>query len=99
MHGQMARWVVQTDDPRRIPELIARAFTTATSGRPGPVVIALPEDMLREPVTVADAVPYKTVQASPDGADMARLREMLRTSPRPMMLHGGSTWTAQATRG
>jgi len=63
------------------------------------VVIALPEDMLREPAaTVADAAPYKTVQASPGGADMARLREMLSASQRPMMLLGGSTWTAQAIR-
>jgi acetolactate synthase-1/2/3 large subunit len=98
MYGQMAKWVVQIDDPRRIPELIARAFTTATSGRPGPVVIALPEDLLREPATVADAAPYKTVQTSPGGADMARVRELLRTSQRPMMLLGGSTWTAQAIR-
>src|SRR3984893_16834425 len=80
MYGEMAKWVVQIDDPARIPELIARAFTMATSGRPGPVVIALPEDMLREPVTGADAAPYKTLQASPSGADTARLREMLRTS-------------------
>src|ERR1700720_346608 len=89
MYGQMAKWLVQIDDPRRIPELIARAFTTATSGRPGPVVIALPEDMLREPVTVADAAPYKTVQASPGGAEMAGLREMLNASRRPLMLLGG----------
>lgn len=98
MFGQLAKWVVQIDDPGRIPELLARAFVVATSGRPGPVVIALPEDMLRELATVADAGPYKTVQASPDAADIARLREMLMASRRPMMLLGGSTWTAQAVR-
>ncbi len=98
MYGQMAKWVVRIDDPGRIPELVARAFVLATSGRPGPVVIALPEDMLREPATAADAGPYKTVQASPDAAGMARLREMLMASHRPLMLLGGSTWTAQAVR-
>src|SRR6266853_1784052 len=85
MYGQMAKWVVRIDDPGRIPELIARAFALATSGRPGPVVIELPEDMLREAASVADAGPYKAVQASPDGAAMARLREMLAASQRPLM--------------
>ncbi len=96
MYGQMAKWVVRIDDPGRIPELVARAFTLATSGRPGPVVIALPEDMLREAVAAVDAAPYKMVQASPGAAEMARLREMLAGSQRPMMLLGGTTWTAQA---
>src|SRR5258705_4183372 len=59
MYGQMAKWVVRIDDPGRIPELLARAFALATSGRPGPVVIELPEDMLREAPSVADAGPYK----------------------------------------
>jgi acetolactate synthase-1/2/3 large subunit len=96
MYGQMAKWVVRIDDPGRIPELLARAFTLATSGRPGPVVIALPEDMLRETAMAIDAAPYKTVQASPGTAEMARLREMLAASERPMMLLGGTTWTSQA---
>jgi len=96
MYGQMAKWVVRIDDPGRIPELMARAFTLATSGRPGPVVIALPEDLLREAAAVADAEPYQAVQASPGAAEMARLGEMLAASQRPMMLLGGTTWTAQA---
>ena len=96
MYGQMAKWVVRIDDPGRIPELLARAFTLATSGRPGPVVIALPEDMLREAAAAADAEPYQAVQASPGAAEMTRLREMLAASHRPLMLLGGTTWTAQA---
>jgi acetolactate synthase I/II/III large subunit len=96
MYGQMAKWVVRIDDPGRIPELMARAFTLATSGRPGPVVIALPEDMLREHATADDAEAYKTVQASPGAAEMARLNEMLAASRKPLMLLGGTTWTAQA---
>src|SRR5882724_4602533 len=54
MFGPMAKWVAQIDDARRIPEMISRAFYTATSGRPGPVVLALPEDMLTDVVDVAD---------------------------------------------
>jgi acetolactate synthase I/II/III large subunit len=96
MYGQMAKWVVRIDDPGRIPELMARAFTLATSGRPGPVVIALPEDMLREAAAVTDAEPYQAVQASPGAAEMMRLREMLAAAQRPLMLLGGTTWTAQA---
>jgi len=57
MFGPMAKWVAQIDDARRIPEFISRAFYTATSGRPGPVVLALPEDMLTDEVDVADAQP------------------------------------------
>jgi acetolactate synthase-1/2/3 large subunit len=98
MYGQMAKWVAQIDDPGRIPEFVAHAFTLATSGRPGPVVLALPEDMLREPVAVADAAPYRAIQAHPGAADMARLREMLAAAQRPLMLLGGSTWTPQAFR-
>jgi acetolactate synthase I/II/III large subunit len=98
MYGQMAKWVAQIDDPGRIPEFVAHAFTLATSGRPGPVVLALPEDMLREPVAVADAAPYRPIQAHPGAADMARLREMLAAAKRPLMLLGGSTWTPSAFR-
>ncbi|HTQ23090.1 MAG TPA: thiamine pyrophosphate-binding protein [Candidatus Binataceae bacterium] len=96
MYGQMAKWVARIDDASRIPELIARAFALATSGRPGPVAIELPEDMLREAATAVDAAPYKTVQATPGAAEMARLREMLAAARSPLMLLGGSTWTAQA---
>ena len=68
MFGDIAKWVAEIDDPARIPELIARAFHTATSGRPGPVVMALPEDMLAETAACADAARYQPVQAHP-GAD------------------------------
>src|SRR5260370_963367 len=81
-----------------LAELVAPAFTLATSGRPGPVALAFPEDMLREPASVADADPYKTIQAHPSDADMERLREMLAAAKKPVMLLGGSTWNAQAVR-
>ncbi len=96
MYGQLARWVAQIEDPRRIPEFVARAFTLATSGRPGPVVLALPEDMLREETVAADAEPYKIVQAHPGASELARMREMLAGAKRPIMLLGGTTWNSQA---
>jgi acetolactate synthase-1/2/3 large subunit len=96
MYGQMAKWVGRIDDPSRIPEIVARAFALATSGRPGPVVIALPEDTLREIAIAADAAPYKSVQASPSAAEMERMREMVATARNPIMLLGGSTWTKEA---
>ena len=65
MFGDIAKWVAEIDDPARVPELVARAFHTATSGRPGPVVLALPEDMLTEPAACADGVRYQPVQAHP----------------------------------
>src|SRR5688572_272657 len=63
--GSVAKWVTEIDDPARIPELVSRAFYTATNGRPGPVVIALPEDMLKERAAVADAPPFEPVETWP----------------------------------
>ncbi|MGM4903361.1 thiamine pyrophosphate-binding protein [Tardiphaga sp. 866_E4_N2_1] len=96
MYGPLTKWVAQIDDPKRIPEFVAHAFALATSGRPGPVVLALPEDMLREPAQVLDAQPYKAVQASPASADLVRLREMLASAKKPFVLLGGATWTNDA---
>ncbi len=66
MFGPMSKWVAQIDDARRIPEFISRAFFTATSGRPGPVVLALPEDMLTDTAEVPDAPPYTPLPIAPD---------------------------------
>ncbi len=96
MFGQFAKWVAEIDDPRRIPEFLSRAFYTATSGRPGPVVLALPEDMLTEAVDVADAQPWRRVETWPGAAQMARLQELLRAAQRPFLLLGGSAWDAEA---
>jgi acetolactate synthase-1/2/3 large subunit len=97
MFGQMAKWVAQIDDARRIPELIGHAFHLAVSGRPGPVVLALPEDMLAERVAVAETAPYKVVQAHPGAQDLARLRELIAGAEQPLMILGGSGWTQAAT--
>jgi acetolactate synthase I/II/III large subunit len=96
MFGQLAKWVAEIDDPRRIPEFLSRAFHTATSGRPGPVVLALPEDMLTEVVEVADAQPYHRVETWPGEVPMARLAELLAAAKRPFLLLGGSAWDAEA---
>ncbi|MCW5235680.1 thiamine pyrophosphate-binding protein [Verminephrobacter eiseniae] len=96
--GTMAKWVVQIDDPARVPELVARAFRVATSGRPGPVVVALPEDMLTEVATVADALPCQVIETHPGAAQMAELAQRLQAARQPVALVGGSRWSAQAVR-
>ncbi|MGJ9417965.1 thiamine pyrophosphate-binding protein [Massilia sp. CMS3.1] len=96
MYGEMAKWVAQIDRADRIPEYIARAFQVATSGRPGPVVLALPEDMLIETAQVADTRRYQPVQAAPAASQVETLRAMLAEAKRPIVLLGGGTWNAQA---
>jgi len=95
MFGQMAKWVAQIDDPARIPEMVSRAFHVAVSGRPGPVVLALPEDMQTERADAPETGRYHEIQASPGAADMDSLRDMLAEAQRPVMVVGGSTWTEQ----
>jgi acetolactate synthase-1/2/3 large subunit len=96
MYGQMAKWVAQVDRAERMPEYIARAFQVATSGRPGPVVLALPEDMLVTRAEVADTRRYQPVQAAPSSSQIAQLRTMLQEAKRPLVLLGGGTWNEQA---
>ena len=97
MFGQMAKWVAQIDDAKRIPEYLSHAFHTACAGRPGPVVLALPEDMLSDPCpSVPAAPPFKRVAASPSAAQMQALREMLERAQRPMVIVGGSGWNSSA---
>ncbi len=96
MFGEMAKWVAQVDTAERIPEYISHAFHVAQAGRPGPVVLALPEDMLREVVEVADAPPAHVVQAAPGADAMADLRAHLVKAERPLLMLGGPTWTSEA---
>src|SRR5919198_5363127 len=95
--GSMTKWVTEIDDPARIPELVSRAFYTATNGRPGPVVIALPEDMLTERVSVPDAPAFELIETWPGPSDMARLQKLLWASKRPICLLGGSRWSESAS--
>jgi acetolactate synthase I/II/III large subunit len=94
--GTMAKWATEIDDPARIPEMVSRAFHTACNGRPGPVVIALPEDMLRERVSVPDATAFEPVEIWPGESDMHRLGDLLAAAKRPIALVGGSRWTEQS---
>ena len=94
--GPMVKWATEIDDAARVPEIIARAFAVATSGRPGPVVIALPEDMLRDTVTVPDAKPYQPAPAKPAEADVQAVVAQLAAAKNPIIIAGGSRWNAQA---
>ena len=98
MFGPMAKWVAQIDRADRIPEYVARAFTTACAGRPGPVVLALPEDMLTSETDVADALPFQVIQAHPGGDQVEQLRGLLERAERPLAIVGGAGWTAGAAR-
>ena len=97
--GGLAKWASEIDDARRVPELVTRAFHVAMSGRPGPVVLAMPEDMLRDEIDVAD-LGYVTRTAAHPGADeLERLRTMLAESERPLVILGGSGWDQDCMRG
>ncbi|MEK9671950.1 MAG: thiamine pyrophosphate-binding protein [Rhodospirillaceae bacterium] len=100
MFGQMAKWVAQVEDPNKMPEIVNQAFHRAMAGRPGPVVIALPEDMLTEeaPNAPAAAGRAESHQAHPGPADMTALRDMLAGAERPLLMLGGPTWTEDAAR-
>jgi len=95
MYGPIAKWATQIDDAERIPEIVARAFAIATSGRPGPVVLALPEDMLTDEVDVPDARPYLPVAAAPGEPELERCAELLAHAERPLAVVGEGGWTAQ----
>lgn len=96
--GSMTKWTVEVDDPDRITEFVSRAFYTACGGRPGPVVIALPKDMLSRRVTVNNAPPHEPVETSPGEEEMARFGELLAESQNPIFVLGGSRWS-EGTRG
>ncbi len=96
MYGQSAKWIAQIDDAGRIPELISRAFHTAMSGRPGPVVLVIPEDMQEDVSDAATGEHYVVPRAAPAPDDMERLGQLLAKAERPVVLVGGSGWTAQA---
>ena len=96
MYGSVAKWAAQIDRAERIPEYVARAYRVAMTGRPGPVVLALPEDMLSARATCADVSRVEPVDAAPDAAQVARTRELLAGARRPLVLVGGSRWDGSA---
>jgi acetolactate synthase-1/2/3 large subunit len=96
--GSIAKWVVEIDSAARMPELIARAFRVAMQGRPGPVVVSLPEDVLVEMAEVDDAPRVEPADTAPADADMAKLSALLREAKRPFMMVGGSRWSAETVK-
>ncbi|ENN87775.1 acetolactate synthase II protein, large subunit [Rhizobium freirei PRF 81] len=96
---EYAKWVGEIDDAARIPEFVTRAFAVATSGRPGPVVLTLPEDMLRDEVEAPEAKPYTPVAAHPGRSELADLQRRLAAAERPMIILGGTRWNDEAVAG
>ena len=94
--GSICKWVAEIDDPARIPELVSRAFYTATAGRPGPVLLALPEDVLAARAEVPDAPPFAPVETWPGARELEALGARLRDARAPVVLAGGSRWSAAA---
>jgi len=96
--GPLAKWAVEIDDVNRVPELISRAWTVALSGRPGPVVVALPEDMLVATSDVQPSVPVTVPEPGVAPAIAEQMHAMLAAAERPVVLLGGSRWTAESAR-
>ncbi len=94
--GSIAKWVFDVEDAVRLPEIIHRAFHVAINGRPGPVVIALPEDMLTDLVTIADAPPAQARPLVPAPEALAAFGQALARAQAPVLIAGGTRWDAQA---
>lgn len=92
--GPMTKWIAQVDDPARIPEYLNRAWRTAISGRPGPVALVFPEDVLKAHSNAPDLKPATATPVPPLTSDMARVEKLLERSERPLLLLGGANWTA-----
>ena len=94
--GSIAKWVVEIDDPRDVPRILARAFYVARSGRPGPVVISLPRDMLEEEADIAMVEPYPTARPSPDPELIRNMVDRVNRAEKPVLLAGSGTQYAHA---
>ncbi|HET7850025.1 MAG TPA: thiamine pyrophosphate-binding protein [Pseudolabrys sp.] len=95
--GTMTKWATEIGDPARVPEIVSRAFYTATNGRPGPVIVALPEDMLVEQAAVSDAPPFEPMEIWPGASNMTQLQALLAEAKQPVALLGGSRWSQEAS--
>ena len=96
--GTFVKWAAVIRDTKRIPEYVSRAYHTAQAGRPGPVVLGLPEEMLRAEVDVVDAKPARVPQSAPSGQVMAALGAALSKAERPLMMVGGPGWSTETAR-
>lgn len=97
MFGPICKWVVEIDKAERVPELVARAFRIALQGRPGPVVVSLPEDMLTQMATVEDVPFVEPASSHPGPAEMQKLAQLLQQAHHPIAILGGSGWNAEAS--
>ncbi|HYU94573.1 MAG TPA: thiamine pyrophosphate-binding protein, partial [Sphingomicrobium sp.] len=95
--GPIAKWAARIEDARRIPEYVARAFRVATAGRPGPVVLALPEDMLRDEADVPDRPPVPPLAEEPDPGAVQAMFELLKDATDPIAIVGGADWSPRAS--
>lgn len=93
--GGIAKWVVEISDPKRIPEIVARAFAVAQQGRPGPVVVSLPEDILTEMADLTDAPRVEPALAQPSLSDLQAFERRLDGAKKPLIILGGSGWTPE----
>jgi acetolactate synthase I/II/III large subunit len=91
--GPIAKWAVEIDDPDRVPEIASRAFAVAQTGRPGPVVVALPEDVLSAPTAARAGPPVRMPRAAPAPSDVAELARMLQRARAPVLIAGGGGWS------
>jgi acetolactate synthase I/II/III large subunit len=98
MFGWTAKWVCVVQDADRLPETIQRAWQTAMSSRPGPVVLGLPEDMLSDLTIVVDADRVDPTEITAPDTEVERALDLLRTAQKPMVIVGGSRWTDEASR-
>jgi acetolactate synthase-1/2/3 large subunit len=94
--GALTKLAIEVEAAEQFPEITARAFQTAVSGRPGPVVVALPEDVLSETAAVEDAAQFSPARAAPSDADLARAHDLLSAAERPLIVVGGGGWSAAA---
>src|SRR6201982_3284523 len=92
----MTKWATEIDDPARVPEIVSRAFHTAANGRPGPVVGAIPEDMLVERIAVDAASPFTAIETSPGADEMQKFAQLLAAARVPIAVLGGSRWSQDA---
>ena len=96
MFGPLAKLALQIENPDRIPEYLSRAFHTAVNGRPGPVVLALPENTLSDPCQTRAGAPYQLALGGPAASDFATMQQLLAEAKKPMLVLGGSGWSPKA---
>ncbi len=98
MFGGVAKWVAEVNEAPRINEFVSRAYAVACAGRPGPVVLSLPKDMLDEPISATSYPPHRDVETAPGPEDMRELERLLTAAQRPLLVLGGSRWDEESRR-